>query len=155
MCYHRLCTSLCSNPSTASAAKGSSLEKRDFGAGVGWGGVFETESIHVASCSLELNPSEYWWLEVWATMVAPNSAFKGHCLCVGLHMWVLVAHGGQKETADSLELELLVIVSNLTRVLGVEPESSAGTPSSLNCWTILQPPKGTFLDWRFHGCLVA
>lgn len=32
--------------------------------GQGWGGVFETESIHVASCSLELNPSEYWWLEV-------------------------------------------------------------------------------------------
>lgn len=60
---------------------------------------------------------------------------------------------GKKMVSETifLELELQAIVSHSNLMLGIEPNSSARTQSTLNCWVI--PPVPIF--FLFYLCVCA
>jgi hypothetical protein len=65
---------------------------------------------------------------------------------------IQMSHGcgyprAQKRSLDVLELELQVGISHLTRMLGPKLQSSRGTGSALNQWTMSPAPKVTVSSW--------
>lgn len=55
-------------------------------------------------------------------------AYMCVCLCVHAHNPI-----GKKMVSDTLEHELQAAVSHSNLMLGIEPNSSARAPSTLNC----------------------
>lgn len=78
--------------------------------------------------------------QIWCFgFIAKVLLFNWVCMCVHTCACVSV-HTGQKRTSDPLKLELQMVVSRLTWVLGPKLWTCKRVVGSLHCWIISPGP---------------